>query len=72
MERSSPLSYVECTEQKRLNQAREARIHWKKWGPYRSERQWGALREDYSQDGNAWDCFSHEQARSRAHRRNLR
>ncbi len=64
----SPLPYVECTEQKRLNDARELEIPWKKWGPYLSERQWGTVREDYSQDGNAWDYFSHDQARSRAYR----
>jgi hypothetical protein len=43
-------------------------VPWKKWGPYLSERQWGTLREDYSEDGNAWDYFSHDQARSRAYR----
>src|SRR4051812_2298941 len=59
---------VDVTEQKRLNDAREAGIPWKKWGPYLSERQWGTVREDYSQDGNAWDYFSHDQARSRAYR----
>jgi hypothetical protein len=59
---------VEVTEQKRLNEAREAHIPWKKWGPYLSERQWGTVREDYSADGNAWDYFSHDQARSRAYR----
>ena len=59
---------VDCTEQKRLNDAREAGIPWKKWGPYLSERQWGTVREDYSQDGNAWDYFTHDQARSRAYR----
>ena len=48
----SPL--VDVTEQKRLNDAREAHIPWKKWGPYLSERQWGTVREDYSDDGNAW------------------
>ena len=42
--------------------------NWKRWGPYLSERQWGTVREDYSQDGNAWDYFSHDQARSRAYR----
>jgi len=41
---------------------------WKKWGPYLSERQWGTVREDYSQNGNAWDYFSHDQSRSRAYR----
>jgi hypothetical protein len=59
---------VDVTEQKRLNEAREAKIPWKKWGPYLSERQWGTVREDYSDDGNAWDYFSHDQARSRAYR----
>jgi len=43
-------------------------LNWKRWGPYLSERQWGTVREDYSQDGNAWDYFSHDQARSRAYR----
>ena len=41
---------------------------WKKWGPYLSERQWGTVREDYSATGEAWDYFSHDQARSRAYR----
>src|SRR5881275_2585898 len=59
---------VDVTEQKRLNEAREAQIPWKKWGPYLSERQWGTVREDYSEGGNAWDYFSHDQARSRAYR----
>src|SRR5882724_10459671 len=59
---------VDVTEQKRLNEAREAHIPWKKWGPYLSERQWGTVREDYSEDGNAWDYFTHDQARSRAYR----
>ena len=59
---------VDCTEQKRLNEAREAGVPWKKWGPYLSERQWGTVREDYSADGNAWDYFTHDQSRSRAYR----
>jgi hypothetical protein len=59
---------LDVTEQKRLNDAREAGIPWKKWGPYLSERQWGTVREDYSEDGNAWDYFSHDQSRSRAYR----
>ena len=59
---------TDVTEQKRLNDARDAGIPWKKWGPYLSERQWGTVREDYSADGNAWDYFSHDQARSRAYR----
>jgi len=59
--------FVDVKEQKRLNDAREAGIPWKKWGPYLSERQWGTVREDYSQDGNAWAYFSHDQSRSRAY-----
>src|SRR4026209_488488 len=59
---------VDVAEQKRLNEAREAGIPWKKWGPYLSERQWGTVREDYSANGDAWDYFTHDQARSRAYR----
>jgi hypothetical protein len=59
---------TDVIEQKRLNDAREASIPWKKWGPYLSERQWGTVREDYSDDGNAWAYFSHDQSRSRAYR----
>ena len=55
-------------EQLRLEEAREQKMPWKKWGPYLSERQWGTVREDYSEGGNAWDYFSHDQARSRAYR----
>jgi hypothetical protein len=51
----------------RLEQARNTKTPWRKWGPYLSERQWGTVREDYSQDGNAWDYFTHDQARSRAY-----
>ena len=64
-EKDPVLHYVEVTEQKRLNEAREKGIPWKKWGPYLSERQWGTVREDYSTDGNAWAYFSHDQSRSR-------
>src|ERR1700752_2696122 len=59
---------VDVTEQKRLNEEREARIPWKKWGPYLSERQWGTVREDYSENGDAWNYFTHDQARSRAYK----
>jgi hypothetical protein len=55
-------------EHRRLEEAREPKSPWKKWGPYLSERQWGTVREDYSEGGNAWDYFSHDQARSRAYR----
>ena len=64
----TPLVYEQVTEQRRLNTAREEGVPWKKWGPYLSERQWGTVREDYSEDGNAWDYFSHDQSRSRAYR----
>src|SRR5262245_8383318 len=55
-------------EDTRLEEARTGKADWKKWGPYLSERQWGTVREDYSDDGNAWMYFSHDQARSRAYR----
>ena len=55
-------------EHLRLEEHKSETARWKKWGPYLSERQWGTVREDYSQDGNAWDYFSHEQSRSRAYR----
>jgi len=56
------------TEQERLNDARESGVPWKKWGPYLSERQWGTVREDYSEGGDAWNFFTHDHARSRAYR----
>ena len=55
------------SETVRLQETRTSKIPWRKWGPYLSERQWGTVREDYSKDGNAWDYFSHDQARSRAY-----
>jgi hypothetical protein len=55
-------------EQARLLEARAPATPWKKWGPYLSERQWGTVREDYSEGGDAWNYFSHDQARSRAYR----
>src|SRR3954464_9100048 len=63
-----PSSPVDVAEQRRLNEAREAGIPWKKWGPYLSERQWGTVREDYSSSGDAWNYLTHDQARSRAYR----
>src|SRR5258706_6092839 len=54
-------------ETARLQEARATNAPWRKWGPYLSERQWGTVREDYSRDGNAWDYFTHDQARSRAY-----
>jgi hypothetical protein len=55
-------------EELRLIQARENNIPWKKWGPYLSDRQWGTVREDYSENGDAWNFFTHDHARSRAYR----
>jgi hypothetical protein len=55
-------------EHVRLDEARQGIAPWKKWGPYLSERQWGTVREDYSQSGDAWNYFNHDQARSRAYR----
>src|SRR5712691_5020459 len=52
----------------RLQEAAQQQKLWKRWGPFLSERQWGTVREDYSPDGNCWDYFSHDQARSRAYR----
>jgi hypothetical protein len=57
----------QAQELTRLEETRTAETPWRKWGPYLSERQWGTVREDYSKDGNAWDYFSHDQARSRAY-----
>ena len=58
---------IQDPETARLEEARVAKTPWRKWGPYLSERQWGTVREDYSQDGNAWDYFTHDMARSRAY-----
>ncbi|HYY74578.1 MAG TPA: hypothetical protein VE662_07105, partial [Solirubrobacterales bacterium] len=55
-------------EEARLKEAEERTAHWKRWGPYLAERQWGTVREDYSPHGAAWDFFPHDHARSRAYR----
>ncbi len=57
-------------EEKRLREARERTAHWKRWGPYCSERAWGTVREDYSPHGSAWEYLPHDHARSRAYRWN--
>src|SRR5258706_175479 len=56
------------TELNRLQEDATRQKNWKRWGPYLSERQWGTVREDYSEYGNCWDYFPHDQARSRAYR----
>ncbi|NJR56332.1 MAG: glucosidase [Acaryochloris sp. CRU_2_0] len=55
-------------EEQRLQEAHTHQAHWRRWGPYLSDRQWGTVREDYSADGNAWNYLTHDQARSRAYR----
>ena len=55
-------------EKTRLKEAHEKKTEWKKWGPYLSDRQWGTVREDYSKNGDAWNFFTHDHARSRAYR----
>jgi hypothetical protein len=57
-------------EAKRLAESDGRLKHWKRWGPYLSERAWGTVREDYSPDGSAWEYFPHDHARSRAYRWN--
>ena len=57
-------------EEIRLEESRDRKKHWKRWGPYLSGRAWGTVREDYSEYGTAWDYFPHDQARSRAYRWN--
>jgi hypothetical protein len=64
---SERLQEANTIESLRFQQEAPGKKAWRKWGPYLSERQWGTVREDYSQDGNAWDYFSHDQARSRAY-----
>ena len=58
---------AEGAEARRLGEARRG-VAWKAWGPYLSERQWGTVREDYSENGDAWSYFSHDQARSRSYK----
>jgi len=55
-------------EHERLQQSRQRLVHWKRWGPYVSERAWGTVREDYSPHGAAWDYLPHDHARSKAYR----
>ncbi len=57
-------------EEKRLQQSERRIAHWKRWGPYLSERAWGTVREDYSEGGTAWEYLPHDHARSKAYRWN--
>src|SRR5437667_3223766 len=61
---------IPTIEDHRLEEARTRKKHWKRWGPYLSERAWGTVREDYSANGAAWEYFPHDHARSRAYRWN--
>jgi len=64
------MAEINQQENDRLKQANAAtnKTPWRKWGPYVSERQWGTVREDYSENGDAWNFFPHDHARSRAYR----
>src|SRR5215510_11717947 len=64
----SKLAQINTAEQIRLDQAKRKEADWHAWGPYLSERQWGTVREDYSEQGTAWDYLSHDHSRSRAYR----
>ncbi|MEB3295842.1 MAG: glucosidase, partial [Synechococcales bacterium] len=62
------LMNLPTAEEQRLQAAHSQQAHWRRWGPYLSDRQWGTVREDYSANGDAWNYFPHDQARSRAYR----
>src|SRR5574340_192812 len=62
-----PATAPDAESRRLADDARRAR-NWKRWGPYLAERQWGTVREDYSEQGDAWEYFTHDQARSRAYR----
>jgi hypothetical protein len=66
--RAEPAAVEAGAERRRLAEARDGVARWYRWGPYLSDRQWGTVREDYSEHGEAWDSFPHDHARSRAYR----
>lgn len=66
----APVQTPSCAERQRLDEDAIRKQHWKRWGPYLSERAWGTVREDYSLHGTAWEAFPHDHARSRAYRWN--
>jgi hypothetical protein len=68
MNKPGPADTPITAEGRRLEETRARTAHWRRWGPYLAERQWGTVREDYSPHGTAWDAFSHDHARSRAYR----
>src|ERR1700730_13864214 len=62
------MARLQTTEDRRLEEARTRKRHWKRWGPYLADRQWGTVREDYSAGGECWTYLPHAHARSRASR----
>jgi hypothetical protein len=66
--RNTTMTIEQTQEEIRLAEVQSHQAHWRRWGPYLSDRQWGTVREDYSKHGSAWDYFTHDQARSRAYR----
>ncbi len=64
----SYITYMKQQEKIRLSEKDAGTKKWHQWGPYLSERQWGTVREDYSEGGTAWDFFPHDHARSRVYR----
>ena len=64
----SPSPAQLTAEHQRLNEDVSRERHWKRWGPYLAERQWGTVREDYSESGDTWGSFTHEMSRSRVYR----
>jgi hypothetical protein len=62
--RNTTMKIEQTQEEIRLQEAQTHQVHWRRWGPYLSDRQWGTVREDYSRYGSAWDYFTHDQARS--------
>src|SRR5882672_4333650 len=63
-----PTNFAATAEQVRLTEDARREKNWRRWGPYLSERQWGTVREDYSESGACWDYLPHDHARSRAYR----
>ena len=64
IQKDSVASTADAAERRRLKSVRAEGVPWKKWGPYLTERQWGTVREDYSEGGDPWNFFTHDHARS--------
>ncbi len=61
------MARIQTIEDNRLEEARTRKKHWKRWGPYLSERQWGTVREDYSAGGTAWEYFLYDHGSLQEH-----